>query len=94
MNPWESDWTAGFNIGDYNGSIPRTIAAAGGRWWAPKYTQIKARQVKEAHQMGLCVAVWTPDSNQAIGKMIKMGVDAVITNRPDRAHQILAENLK
>ena len=84
LNPWGSDWTAGFDIGEHGGSIPQTIHAAGGSWWAPKYTQIKAKQVQEAHQLGLCVAVWTPDSNKAFIKMIKMGVDAIITNRPDR----------
>ncbi len=84
MDPWESDWTAGFDIGRYNGSIPRTIHAAGGSCWAPKYTQIKAKQIQEAHHLGLCVAVWTPDSNKALKKMIRMGADAIITNRPDR----------
>jgi glycerophosphoryl diester phosphodiesterase len=91
MNPWESEWTAGLNIGDYQGSIPRTILAAGGNWWAPKYTQIKAKQVKEAHRLGICVSVWTPDSTRAIKKMIELGVDAIITNRPDRLLQILTE---
>jgi len=91
MNPWDSDWTASFNIGDYDGSIPRTIVSAGGRWWAPKHTQIKAKQVQEAHRLGLCVAVWTPDSEKAIKHMIQMGVDAIISNRPDRVHQILDE---
>jgi len=91
LNPWESDWTAGFDMGKYNGSIPRTIAAAGGSWWAPKYTQITAKQCQEAHQLGLCVAVWTPDSKKAFKKMIQMGVDAIITNHPDRLLQILAQ---
>jgi len=91
MNPWESEWTAGFNIGDYQGSIPQTIMAAGGNWWAPKYTQINAKQVKAAHRLGICVSVWTPDSKRAIKNMIELGVDAIITNRPDRLLQILAE---
>ena len=90
-NPWESDWTAGFDIGKHEGSIPQTILAAGGRWWAPKYTQLNAKQVKEAHRLGLFVAAWTPDSTPALKKMIKMGVDAIITNRPDRLKQIVSE---
>lgn len=83
MNPWESDWTAGFDIGKHAGSIPETIRAAGGSWWAPKHTQLKAKQVKEAHRLGICIAVWTPSSKRTMQKMIEMGVDAVITNRPD-----------
>ncbi len=89
MNPWESDWTAGFDIGKYEGSIPQTIVAAGGSWWAPKYTQLNEKQVKEAHRLGIFVAVWAPDSIKAMKKMIEMGVDAVITNRPDHLQQLL-----
>jgi glycerophosphoryl diester phosphodiesterase len=90
-NPWESTWTAGFDIGKHADSIPQTILAAGGSWWAPKYTQLNAKQVKEAHRLGLSIAVWTPDSKKAIKKMLDMGVDAVITNRPDLLQQILSE---
>jgi len=89
MNPWESDWTAGFDIGKHGGSIPQTIVAAGGSWWAPKYSQIKQIQIDEAHRMGICIAVWTPDSKTAIKKMIDMGVDAIITNRPDIMESII-----
>jgi len=84
MNPWESEWTAGFDIGKHGGSIPRAIKAAGGCWWGPKYTQVKAEQIKAAHRLGVRVAVWTPDKEKQMKKMIKWNVDAVITNRPDR----------
>lgn len=90
-NPWESDWTAGFDIGKYGGSIPQTIIAAGGSWWAPKYNQVNAIQIERAHALGIHVAVWTPDSPKTLKTMVKMGVDAIITNRPDRLQQILSE---
>lgn len=83
MNLWESEWTAGFDIGKHGGSIPQTIAAAGGCWWGPRYTQIDAKQVEEAHRLGVNVAVWTPNTSKAMKKMIKLGVDAIISNRPD-----------
>ena len=92
LNPWESDWTAGFDIGAHGGSIPRAIHAAGGSWWAPKYTQIKTQQLREAHQLGLCVAVWTPDSQKAILQMLQLGVDAIITNRPEQLISQLKSN--
>lgn len=91
MNPWESEWTAGFDIGTYGGSIPRTIKAAGGCWWGPKYTQITAEQVDMAHRLGVNVAVWTPDKKRLLVKMIKLGVDAIITNRPDRLLHIMGK---
>ena len=29
MNPWESEWTAGYNIGEHGGSIPKTLRMTG-----------------------------------------------------------------
>ena len=57
--------------------------------WGPKFTQVKAEQIKEAHRLGVKVAVWTPDKEKHMAKMIKLGVDAVITNRPDRLFHIM-----
>jgi glycerophosphoryl diester phosphodiesterase len=39
--------------------------------------------------LGVNVAVWTPDKEKHLKNMIKLGVDAIITNRPDRLLQIL-----
>jgi len=39
--------------------------------------------LKEAHELGLQVFVWTPDSRHDMKRLIKMGVEGIITNRPD-----------
>jgi glycerophosphoryl diester phosphodiesterase len=81
--PESSPWTAGLDIDDFGGSIPRLIKALGGRFWAPRYTQISLDRIKEAHGLDLGVFVWTVDSTEDMERLVKMGVDGIITNRPD-----------
>lgn len=47
--------------------------------------------VDPAHAAGIAVNVWTVDEPDDIRTMIDLGVDAVITNRPDLALTIRAE---
>ena len=81
--PGSSPWMAGFDIDDFAGSIPRAIQAAGGRYWAPYYKQVTFNNIQKAHQLGIQVFVWTPDSRSEMERLIEMGVDGIITNRPD-----------
>jgi len=39
--------------------------------------------LKEAHALGLRVVVWTVNEPEAIGKMLALGVDGIISDRPD-----------
>lgn len=74
---------AGLDIDDFRGSIPRAVKAAGGKYWAPHYQYITDALLEEAHQLGLKVYVWTVDSRSEMVRLIEMGVDGIITNRPD-----------
>ncbi|MBW2409185.1 MAG: glycerophosphodiester phosphodiesterase, partial [Deltaproteobacteria bacterium] len=81
--PGASAWTAGIDIDDYNGSIPHAIKASGGRYWAQYYKHLTRDDLKAAHDMGIRVFVWTVDSKSEMKRLIDLGVDAIITNRPD-----------
>ena len=81
--PGSSPWMAGFDIDDFAGSIPRAVQAAGGRYWAPFYRHVTSSNIQTAHQLGIRVFVWTPDSRSEMKRLIEMGVDGIITNRPD-----------
>ena len=89
--PGASPWMAGFDIDDFGGSIPRAVKAAGGRYWAPYYKHVTYALLREAHQLGLKVFVWTPDKKNAMVRLIDMGVDGIITNRPDILKALLSE---
>ena len=87
--PGVSPWTAGLDIDDFHGSIPHLVKAAGGCFWAPRHDQAGLRQVEKAHELGVKVYVWTPDSEADLRRSLEMGVDGIITNRPDRVRAIV-----
>ena len=78
-----TNWTAGFNPADHGGSLPRTIKAAGGAIWSPYFGDIDAALVTEAHGLGLRVVVWTVNKPEDMARMIGIGVDGIISDRPD-----------
>ncbi|MBN1472692.1 MAG: hypothetical protein JW925_13010 [Syntrophaceae bacterium] len=47
--------------------------------------------VKDAHQRGLKIIVWTVNNPDDIKKMIDMGVDGIISDYPDRVRSILTD---
>ncbi|MDH5541246.1 MAG: glycerophosphodiester phosphodiesterase family protein, partial [Rhizobacter sp.] len=83
-------WTAGFQHREH-GSIPKMIKAAGGSHWSAHFADIDARAVKEAQSLGLKVLVWTVNDLPTMGKMIDLGVDGLITDRPDLLRRLLDE---
>jgi len=78
-----SPWTAGFNPQEHGGSVPRTVKAAGGAIWSPDYQDVDAHSIAEAHQLGLPVVVWTVNRPEDMARLIDMGVDGIISDRPD-----------
>ena len=85
-----SPWVAGFQLKEH-GSIPKMVKAAGCGTWSPYFDDIDAAQVKEAHALGLKVLPWTINDPAQMKKAIEMGVDGLITDRPDIGRQVLAE---
>ena len=81
--PGPSPWMAGYDIDEFQGSIPRAVKAVGGLYWAPYYKHLTDDLLKQAHEQGLQVYVWTVDSRSEMVRLIEMGVDGIITNRPD-----------
>jgi len=75
-------WTAGFQLADH-GSVPKMVRAAGGRIWSPQYRDLDADSLKEAHALGLQVVVWTVNDPAQIARMLDLGVDGIISDRPD-----------
>ena len=78
-----SPWTAGFDPRNYGHSVPRTVKAAGGKIWSPFYGDVDRHSVEEAHGLGLAVVVWTVNSEQDMARLIDLGVDGIISDRPD-----------
>jgi glycerophosphoryl diester phosphodiesterase len=86
-----TNWTAGFNPADHGGSLPRTISAAGGAIWSPYFGDVSAALVAEAHGLGLRVVVWTVNKPEDMAHMIEIGVDGIISDRPDLLRQVAGD---
>ncbi|MGV3569185.1 MAG: glycerophosphodiester phosphodiesterase [Ramlibacter sp.] len=78
-----SPWTAGFDVRDHGRSVPRMIKAAGGHTWSSFHTGLTADLVKEAQGLGLQVLAWTVNDTALMNRMLDMGVDGIVTDRPD-----------
>jgi glycerophosphoryl diester phosphodiesterase len=78
-----SAWTAGFQLREH-GSIPKLVAAAGGKIWAPFYRELDAQKRAEARALGLVVIPWGANNPAVIRQMMDLEVDGIISDRPDR----------
>ena len=86
-----SEWTAGFNPAEHGKSIPRTIRAAGGTIWSPYSGDVTPALMTESHALGLKVVVWTVNQPADMARLIEMGVDGIISDRPDLMRKVAGE---
>lgn len=85
-----SPWLAGLDLVDHANSVPRLVKAAGCGVWSPRFTELTAELVVEAHALGLKVVPWTINLPADMARMVDMKVDGLITDYPDRARHALA----
>ncbi len=55
----------------------------------PHHIFVTKRYVEKAHELGIKVNVWTVNKENLAIKLIKMGVDGLITDRPDMARALI-----
>ena len=84
-------WWDGPLPADFGGSVARAVAAEGGRTWGPEHDDLTEETLAEAHALGLRVVPWTVNRPEDMRRLIRWGVDGLITDRPDLARAVLAE---
>ncbi len=77
-----SPWMAGLSLAEFDGSLPRLIAAQGAQCWCAYFRDLTEARLSEAHKLGLAVNVWTVNEPADVAQMIAMGVDGIITDYP------------
>ncbi len=87
--PGPSPSLGGLDVDDFGGSIPKAVKAIGASVWSPNWGDVAEAQVKEAQGLGLRVIPWTINESADMEKFIEMGVDGIITDRPDRLRAVL-----
>jgi glycerophosphoryl diester phosphodiesterase len=61
------------------------LAARGAGVWSPSFRTLDAGNVAAAHDAGLLVLPWTVNDAAEMQRLIGLGVDGLITDRPDLA---------
>ena len=84
-----SPWLAGFAPEDHGGTVPRAVKAAGGKIWAPNQTFLTPEMLAEARALGIVVIPWTVNNPEMMRKLLDMGVDGIISDRPDLVREEL-----
>lgn len=86
----DARWTAGLSLAEY-GSAPKLVAAAGCTTWSPYFGDLTADTLQEAKRLRLLVVPWTVNERAKIDEMLDLGVDGLISDRPDRVREAMAE---
>jgi glycerophosphoryl diester phosphodiesterase len=86
-----SPWLAGFGPELHGDSVPRAVHAAGGKIWAPNHAFLTPAMLADAHALGIVVIPWTVNEPATIGRLLDMGVDGLISDRPDLVQAELAK---
>lgn len=93
--PWlnnvdDARWTAGLQLAEHGGSVPRLVKAIGAATWSPYHGDLSEATLAEAHALGLRVVPWTVNEPAVIDRLLAWGVDGLISDYPDRLRAALA----
>ncbi len=82
----EASWMAGH---DPAGGLVAAAVAAGATMISPKRVMVTPELVAAAHAAGLTVVVWTVNDPAEMARHMSFGVDAIVTDYPDRLRTVL-----
>ncbi|MDD2859694.1 MAG: glycerophosphodiester phosphodiesterase family protein [Acidiphilium sp.] len=78
-------WLDGMDLGAFDGEVVHAVAATGAHCWAPFHATLDEAELREAQALGLFVLPWTVNTPEAFERMLRLGVDGMISDRPDLA---------
>ncbi len=88
-----SPYMDGLRVSDHADSLPRLLATQGALCWCVHFRDLTPERLREAHDLGLAVNVWTVNESADMQAMADMGVDGVITDYPERMLQVNGQRI-
>ena len=91
-----SGWLAGLDPAGYGPQAGGALGCAaagrdiGAAWLSPSDVMTSADLVAAAHREGLRTVVWTVNDPARMADLVELGVDGIVTDRPDLLRQVLA----
>lgn len=86
-----SAWLGGLEPADHSDASLTTAARdIGAAWLSPPDHMTSAALVAAAHDAGLRIVVWTVNEPARMSELIGLGVDGIVTDRPDLLGDVLA----
>jgi glycerophosphoryl diester phosphodiesterase len=90
-----ADWYGGHDWRDQQGpdfatKMLKAMKAGGAGGWFAWAGDVTAETVATARELGLTVSCWTVDEPAEMRRLSALGVDAILTDRPDRLKAVLA----
>lgn len=89
--PGCSPWMGGLDIDDFNGNYVQAAHAINADIISPRFNDVTPEFVAESHRLGMKIVPWTINKKDVMIKLIDMGVDGIITDRPDILRETLIE---
>src|SRR5262249_30178627 len=77
-------WAGPVDPARYGGSTAGAIRSAKSEGWLCSQNQATPRALEDARRCGLKFGVWTVNDARTMRSLAKLGVDAIISDRPDR----------
>ena len=81
-------WTAGLLPKDHE-SLPHMVKAAGGAIWSPNFRNLTEADLATARSLGLRTVPWTVNEPADMDRLIRWGVDGIISDRPDLLRTVM-----
>jgi glycerophosphoryl diester phosphodiesterase len=92
MNKLAPDIRLSALTSDQKRSFVEIAKEAGATIISPLFTTVTHEKVKEAHDAGLQVVVWTANRPDEWKRLVDVGVDAIITDDPEGLTAWLRQN--
>jgi len=86
-----SPWLDGLDADDF-ASTSELVQEFGADVISPYYRDISLSDIQKAHELGLKIIPWTINDPGKMLQFIEMGVDGIITDRPDLLIALLSES--